>query len=65
MKAREPSPPRPHSGRPIVTITDGAIFIRCCRLHLVERVPTEAWESHWLHDRVFDPHWQVECSIGN
>ena len=55
-----------HSGRAIVMDpSDGYIYVRCYKRHLVERIPKEEWETHWLHDKVFDPKFNIECSIEN
>lgn len=53
-----------HSGRPIVQDpSDGYIYVRCPKRHLVECIPKDEWETHWLHDMCFNPKFNIECSI--
>ena len=59
MKEQE----RPHYGRAVIMVTDRAVYVRCPKLHLIERVPLTEWESHWLHDRIWQRDFCVECSI--
>ena len=53
-----------HSGRPIIMDpSDGYIYVRCPQRHLVEMISKDEWETHWLHDKCFDPKFNIECSI--
>ena len=54
---------KPHYGRAVIMATDRAVYVRCPKLHLVERIPIDAWPGHWLRERVFEPRWEIECSI--
>lgn len=55
---------KPHYGRAIVTMTDRAVYIRCPKLHLIERVPIAEWDAaHWLYERAFSSQWCFECAI--
>lgn len=55
---------KPHYGRCVIMATDRAVYVRCPRGHLIERVPIEEWDpAHWLYERAFSAQFCVECSI--
>ena len=55
-----------NSGRPIVMIpSTGNVYVRCNKGHLVECIKRIEWESHWLYEKVNDPKFNIECSIGD
>lgn len=62
MKPKEQQ--KSHSGRCVVMVTDRAVYVRCPRMHLIEKIPLEEWDlAHWLYERVFSPRFCIECSV--
>ena len=63
--AAKDRPVATHYGRPIVMqYADGPVYILCSLRHVVERIDRADWDSHWMRERVADPKWNIECSIG-